>query len=186
MNVAEQKESGCISTSTGKCFSSLAPEQDAIEIEDIALSLSRIPRFAGKTRDDFPAYSVAQHCVFVSHICLPQDALWGLLHDAAEAYVMDMPAPVKAHIAGYKAREKDIQRHICTRFGLDNVEPESVKAADLVMVMAEQRDLMPHSTWYNRDFKDVAHVPPIVPIEATRARAWFMQRFRQLTQEKGK
>src|ERR1035441_5569037 len=36
-----------------------------------------------------------EHSVHVSQLCLPEHALWGLLHDASEAYLVDLPRPLK-------------------------------------------------------------------------------------------
>src|SRR5690242_11754504 len=79
-------------TYTGRRFWPLDPRVDDIDIGDIAHHLSLVCRFAGACRE---FYSVAQHCVGVSYVCDPKDALWGLLHDAAEAYVGDMVRPLK-------------------------------------------------------------------------------------------
>jgi hypothetical protein len=70
-------------TFTGRRVHSLSPSSDEIDIDDIAHSLAYQCRFLGHT-DGF--YSVAQHSVLVSQMVPEQDALWGLLHDAAEAY----------------------------------------------------------------------------------------------------
>lgn len=76
-------------TFTGRRIDTLAPDPCEIEIDDIAHSLAQQCRFLGHT-DGF--YSVAQHSVLVSGFVPDRDALWGLLHDAAEAYVCDLPA----------------------------------------------------------------------------------------------
>ena len=68
------------------------PNPDDIRIEDIAHALSNQCRFAGHARE---FYSVAEHSVHVSQLCLPEHALWGLLHDASEAYLVDLPRPLK-------------------------------------------------------------------------------------------
>lgn len=75
---------------------------DAVCIEDIAAHLARINRFNGATREP---YSVAQHSVWVAGAIgfYGGDAatqLAGLLHDAPEAYLGDLPTPVQRHIFG--------------------------------------------------------------------------------------
>ena len=77
--------------SNGKKFYPLEPDLELIDIEDIAISLSLICRYIGKTRSH---YSVAEHSVYISQIVSPENALWGLMHDAAEAFVGDMPYPI--------------------------------------------------------------------------------------------
>lgn len=109
-----------------------------IDITVIAHALAGLNRFANQT--DHP-YSVGQHSVMVSRICAPQDALWGLLHDASEAYLVDMPTPLKHFFPLYKMMERVLQGHIMQSFGLHVAEPVSVKLADTVMLATEGRDL---------------------------------------------
>lgn len=113
----------------GGYFYPLEPSRSEFDIRDIAHALSLMPRFAGHS----PRFvSVAQHCVEVSETCAPDDALWGLFHDASEAYLMDMPAPIK-HLpimAGYVELERACLAAICARFGLPRDEPGSVRDAD--------------------------------------------------------
>jgi hypothetical protein len=72
---------GSITTFSDVRFWPLLPNPDDIRIEDIAHALSNQCRFAGHARE---FYSVAEHCVRVSQLCRPEEALWGLLHDASE------------------------------------------------------------------------------------------------------
>jgi hypothetical protein len=131
-----------IQLANGGWWSYVDPRPEDVNIEDIAIALSREGRFANQTV--FP-YSVAQHSILVSSMCDPADRFWGLMHDAAEAYCKDLPSPLK-HLPGireaYKAVEGATMRAICERFGLVAVMPESVKRADLVALVTEKRDLM--------------------------------------------
>ena len=88
-----------LETVTGKLIDVNNPDPASIDIEDIAWGLSRMPRFCGHTIAAVPP-SVAQHCIFVSDMILHhtnnrEAALVGLLHDASEAYIGDIPSPVK-------------------------------------------------------------------------------------------
>jgi len=69
-----------------------------------------------------------------------------LLHDAGEAYYLDIPHPLKymPEMTKYKALEKNGQRKIYTTFGLSEDEPKEVKALDTLLVNNEKRDLRPH------------------------------------------
>ena len=168
-----------IHTYTGKTFRPLAPDLDAIDIRDIAHALAMSARFGGMTRT---FYSVAEHSVRVSLICPPKDALWGLLHDAAEAYLKDIPQPVKHQEAAsfYREAEAVLQHWIAVKFGLSPTEPASVKRADLVMVHTEGRDLFPsgaHVAWLD---EGMAQPTRLSPLDWRGAEQWFLERYRTL------
>jgi hypothetical protein len=65
------------------------------------------------------------------------DALAGLLHDAAEAYVGDMVSPLKRRLADFQVVENDVEAAVFERFNLPPILPESVKRADLEILAAE-------------------------------------------------
>jgi hypothetical protein len=127
-----------IRTYSGIAFWPLDPKESEIEIEDIAHSLSMLCRFNGHLKS---FYSVAQHSVLVSGLCSKETQLWGLMHDAAEAYISDMPAPIKLEMPNFIDAEHVIQRVICNKFGLDIEEPDDVRKADLILRVTEMRDL---------------------------------------------
>lgn len=133
-------------TFLGVKFHPLAPKLDDIHIVDIAHALSQQCRFAGHTKS---FYSVAQHSVLVSQYCNPEDALWGLLHDATEAYLVDVPTPVKMLLSEYKEIERDLQTVLCEKFQIAADMPESVHFADRVILSTEARDMMgpPPELW---------------------------------------
>lgn len=128
-----------ILTATGRYFDFANPDPASIEIEDIAIALSRACRFTGHTRE---FYSVAQHSVYVSYFVPQEHALAGLLHDASETYMGDMNTPLKQLLPEYKAIERRVERAICARFGLAYPFDPCVKQADLRMLITERRDLM--------------------------------------------
>jgi uncharacterized protein len=136
-----------IVTYTGKRFYPLAPDLDDICIEDVAHALSMQCRFTGHVSD---FYSVADHCLWVSVIAAelghPEDALWGLLHDASEAYLHDIASPIKRQdaFALYRGAESTLEDLIFAKFGLHGPRPPSVKWADKIMVTTEAQHLMPH------------------------------------------
>jgi hypothetical protein len=133
---------GWICTASGREFWPLDPRPEEVDIEDIAHALSRACRFAGHCSR---LYTVGEHSILVASWVPPEDALWGLLHDAAEAYLPDMPRPLKRlpEFAWYRAAERRVMDAVCDRFGLPRAEPQSVKAADLRALATEARDLMP-------------------------------------------
>lgn len=149
-------------------FHPLDPRPEEIRIEDIAHSLALQTRFGGHVPEP---YSVAQHSVHVSEraeratlvwpgwVEEPEEtrrehalhaARWGFLHDASEAYLVDVPRPLKRQLQGYKEMEDRITAVIAERFGLVGTRPgPMVKRADEELLATEGRDLFAggHDTW---------------------------------------
>lgn len=129
-----------ILTAAGRYFDFKHPERCDIDIEEIAHALSHICRYTGHVRH---FYSVAQHSVMVSGIVLPCNAMAGLLHDSAEAFLGDVSTPLKALLPDYKEIEANVELAVRRRFGLPARLPYDVKRADLVALATEERALMP-------------------------------------------
>lgn len=87
-----------------------------INIKDIAHALSRIPRFGGHS---LHFYSVAQHCLRCAALAPAGKELEYLLHDATEAYLLDIPKPVKNQIPQYKEAEDRLDAIISKKFNLN-------------------------------------------------------------------
>lgn len=168
-----------LTTFTKQKFYPLDVEHSVIDIRDIAHALSLTNRFSGHSPE---AYSVAQHSLHVAEQLPPDLQLWGLLHDAAEAYICDLPYPVKGipDMQGYRSLESTVQQAICKAFGLSYPKPRSVKDADLLLLRAEAKSFeMLDETW------DVYPLPDIglkvVPRVAQVVEAQFLQMFYRIT-----
>lgn len=180
---------------SGRKFWPLDPRPEEVFIDDIAHHLAAINRFNGATR---VPYSVAQHSVLVSEICPGAYSLWGLLHDAAEAYMSDIIRPVKSWLciqapSGLEsiAKVEDrIAKAIATRFGYPGGEPSCgchVHNADTIALGAERRDLMTPTDdewsclrgWESR----IARVAKIEPVSFDIAKSRFLRRFSEIVVE---
>lgn len=169
-----------IQTFSGVAFYPLDPRIEDFRIEDIAHSLSLQCRFTGHCRE---FYSVAEHSVRLSYIVPPYDALWGLMHDASEAYLMDLARPIKRYSAMghlYQEIKVGLMASICKAFGLALEEPESVKLADRVMLVTEKRDLLGPEPQPWTHF-DQPLEQPILPLVWWEAELRFLARFHELT-----
>ena len=132
-----------IQTFTRVIFYPLDPRPEEINIRDIAHALSNQCRFAGHCRQ---FYSVAEHSVRVARELPAHLQLWGLLHDASEAYLVDLPRPLKRFGEMgrlYMLHEEVLMRCVIERFGLSpEWIPAEVKRMDTRLLMTEKRDLM--------------------------------------------
>ena len=128
-----------LQTYTGRAFWPFDPRADDVDPDDIAHALPHLCRYGGHARR---FYSVAEHCVVMSRAVAPEHALWALLHDASEAYLIDLPRPIKRHMPDYRYAERAVQVAICARFGLDPHEPAEVKDADNRITVDERRALL--------------------------------------------
>jgi hypothetical protein len=136
-----------IETFTGRAFYLLDPQPEDIFIEDIAHSLSQMCRFTCHTRK---FYSVAEHSYYISLMCKPENALWGLLDDSDETYTGDMNRPLKHHTEMgrlFRAIAEPIKKAIATRFSLPWPVPTEVKLWDDGMLFAEKREFMTRLPW---------------------------------------
>lgn len=199
-----------LQTYTGIAFPIFDPQVEDIEIEDIAHHLSFNCRFNGAVTD---FYSVAQHSVLVSQQVPEEDALWGLLHDAAEAYLGDLITPVKATLAQFHWAEMKILNKVAEKYGLpwrlsessrsagrDNQIPgrvyspgrlnfpsplpKSVRQADKRMLYTERRDLLaPHPRPWAEEGKVEPYDFQIHAWTPASAKSLFLDRFYEITGE---
>lgn len=133
-------EIGCwMQTYSGRIVQPLNPDPASITIEDIAAALSKQCRFAGHVRE---FYSVAEHSVLVSRHCPEELRLVGLLHDASEAYLTDIPRPLKPQLSEYVTIENMLMRVIGRKFGFDWPMPRSVKDVDNRILSDERTENM--------------------------------------------
>ena len=119
------------------------PDPGQLDPGDIARALANQCRFGGHSR---AFYSVAQHSVIVSRLVEErggdaEDAFAALMHDASEAYLGDMPHPLKHRSplgAAFKAAEEHLEQAIRDRFAIRPDVP-AIKRADRALPATERR-----------------------------------------------
>lgn len=132
------------------------PDPDSFKIEDIALGLARQPRYAGQGKF---FYSVGQHSVYAATQVSPDNRIHALLHDAPEAYMGDVPGPLKA-IIGYQFKEIEYRMYKAIYRGLQLSPPsekqwEEVRHVDKAILNTESTTLFSEKMWRIDDIDDV-------------------------------
>jgi uncharacterized protein len=172
-------------TRSGFAVSLSAPHPATIQITDIALALSRTPRFNGHTSR---AWSIADHSLLVLELLLAAqpDAptplrLAALLHDGHEAYAGDQVTPLQQELARrsgttpsaraiLRGIQGDIDAAIARAFGFESAlfHHPAVHQADQLAVAIEAQLLMPaHATAW----QGLPRPPEPLPVLATRGQA---------------
>ena len=123
-------------------FDFVDPRPEQIVIDDIAHALSNICRFGGHTRIH---WSVAHHSLLVSRLLKSSGKsrvvqFAGLMHDSQEAYVGDIPTPLKRMLgASFSDIENRVWGVIASQFGIDPVLPPEVHEADYIALLIERQ-----------------------------------------------
>ncbi|RMD62187.1 MAG: HD family hydrolase [Alphaproteobacteria bacterium] len=182
---------------SGRRLDLLDPSPLDIEIEDIALGLSRVARWNGQTRGPW-AFSVAQHCVVVERLVATlspgASASWrlaALLHDAPEYVIGDLITPFKAAVGlDYKALEMRLLEAVHLRFGLPARLPATlarlIKRADRIAAYMEATQLAGFDEAEARRYfgrPRVAIAMRLAPKPPDEARAAYLNRFEALSED---
>lgn len=173
-----------LQTVSGRWVNPFDPDPEQIELADIARALANQCRFGGHCRT---FYSVAQHCVLVSELIEAdggsiEDALAALMHDAAEAYLGDLPHPIKHRSqlgAAFIEAEQPLERVIRGRFSI--ADPSAaVKRIDRALLATERR-VFSAERWHWPELSGV--VPLDLELQAwspNEAAEAFLRRFEAL------
>jgi hypothetical protein len=201
---------GWIQTASGGAFHVLEPTPQMVNVLDIAHALAHTCRFGGHVNG---FYSVAQHCaLMVAHLereGAERDTLrWALLHDVDEAYLPDVPRPVKPFLfvciptnlhpssgevlpvyMPWRVFSKRITAVVLKRFGVrvGATESDAVSVADLRMLATERRDLMPVPRGAEAEGLEwtslvgvTPYTDPVVRCRPDIARRYWLEWFRKL------
>ena len=167
-----------IETYSGKRFDFSNPMPSMVDLPSIAHALAAAPRFGGHTP---MRYSVAQHCVECSHVAPIGYELEALLHDAHEAYVCDVPLPMKQLLSGYNTVERAAEIAVRKRFAVPLTMSGVVKEIDRRMLVTEARAF--GMGWW-REWQERGIFPyeslVLVPLSPADAEKRFLSRFEDL------
>lgn len=179
---------------SGRRLDLLDPAAIDIEIDDIALGLSRVARWNGQTTGEH-GFSVAQHSLVVEDICGHLDphlpVSWrmaALLHDASEYVIGDMISPFKTALGlDYKRFEASLEQAVHIRFGLPARMPPQmktlIKQADRACAYFEATQLAGFS---DAEARQYIGEPPkgysltLMPLAEAEVRRLFINRFNEL------
>lgn len=139
--------SSWIQTFSGRAFDPLNPRPEDISIVDIAHALSLTCRFGGQCSQ---FYSVAEHSIYVALFAPKTLGREALLHDATEAYLTDIPRPIKRHLNDFRALENSLEKVIAEKFNLLHPLPPIIHEIDYRMLFTEKRQLFANDLqWEN-------------------------------------
>ena len=180
---------------SGRKLDILSPSPFDIEIEDIALGLSRVTRWNGQTTGKHP-YSVAQHSILVEELFSIEypnlNKKWNLaalLHDSPEYVIGDLITPFKYALNNsYQFVEDNLMKAIFLRFGLPAVLPKDIetkiKKIDKALAWFEAVDL---ANYKEKEASQIIKKPNfnfkhriIVAMSAKDVEKKFLKRFHQI------
>lgn len=136
-----------LQTYSGVKFWPLDPRPADIRIADIAHALAHTGRYNGHAKR---FYSVAEHSVLLSHHVGVKDRMWALLHDAGEAYLSDVPRPLKRflrlsdNLQTYEEAEQAVLNAVAERFCLPWPIPSYIGMRDTQLLLGERTQVYNH------------------------------------------
>lgn len=118
------------------------PRRGEICIEDIAQGLSAVPRWGGQSKKRYP---VAAHAIFTALLVPDKLKFDALNHDDSEAYLSDLPKPIKVLMPDYSRIEDILMTQIAITLGFTYPKLPEVDYADSAALYAERRALFDHA-----------------------------------------
>jgi len=182
-----------IETHSGAGINLLDPNPESLTIEDISYGASNQCRFGGHVKY---FYSVAEHSLLCAHLAEGLDIEKQrsiFLHDAHEAYLGDIPTPIKKMLTGFSEIVDVFDQALIQRFylvaGFDFPE---LKEIDHLALSIEAKDLMAYnkSNWYDGGL--VEDTPEVSSFDVLEGQAYYFgqphqpERARELFLKKAK
>jgi hypothetical protein len=166
---------------SGRMVNPTCTKKEDIRIGDIAKSLSLQCRFNGHIKD---FYSVAQHSCLVhklfttDYLATPQEAKTAFMHDATEAYLMDIPTPLKVYLPDYIEWEKSLWSEMAEKFDLLDPIPNFIMQFDKVALNIEMNNLfkVPRNLYVPKHLNP----EPFVPLPPKEAELAFLELYSDL------
>lgn len=155
----------------GRVFNFAKPETTPLSVDDIAWGLSHEFRYSNQSHH---LITVAQHCVCASQEqSVPAEYRMGILfHDASEAVMRDLAAPLKRMLPDYQEVEKRVQESILRSLGIEPAPHELIKEVD------EKRVVWEMSWIFNPDARPGQNQLDLW--SSSRARSEFLSRYWKL------
>ena len=152
----QARKGNYIETLTGKKFYPLDPRPEDFSLDDMCHAVSREQRFNNHTEAH---YSVGQHLLMCAKVASdlglgPYAQFIFATHDLTEAYVRDLPSPLKKSFRYYSEVENRILHVLwCKYFGVrepSKTELNFLKYYDEIVCMTEAYELGINKTdWVN-------------------------------------
>ena len=121
-------------TYSGKLIDFNNVRAEDIDIRDIAHGLAHITRFGGQAQNHI---TVAEHSLTVASLVPDRYKFNALMHDSAEAYLGDIPKPLKNLLPDYTRIEKYLMQIIAAKFDFEYPLPRIIKEADMQAIRQE-------------------------------------------------
>lgn len=131
-------EAGILKTVSGRLVDYRNPQPEMFNAIDIATGLAHECRFGGQLEFH---YSVAQHSLLVHALAPKELKLLALMHDAPEAYLKDIPKPLKVILGStYSDIEQAFEKAIFQQFNIEQ-DVKLIKEYDMRAVEMEDAAL---------------------------------------------
>lgn len=147
-------------------------KENVYDIQDIAHPLAYLCRYNGHVHT---FYSVAEHCCHIHDFILKHygttayDA-WGgwtykrcfqaLMHDCSEAFISDMPAPMKRFMPDFKLVEAEIEKSVFKFYDLP-LPDQFIKLLDIRILIDERAQAMNSSGKFKWFYEDDPSIKPL-------------------------
>ncbi len=173
-----------IQTYTNRKFFPLDPKVEDVNILDIAHALGMKVRYTGHVRYFYP---VGQHSLLVSRLIYkmtgdPYLAFQGLHHDDTETWLPDVASPIKDDIPGFREIEDRLHVVVADAIGLPHHFDPIVKKVDKILLIAEQKALMPQRECVDKKYNECpwARTIKIKPMSPKKAKRLYLREHRRL------